>query len=155
MLRSQRHGSQTKMLKNRVLVIALDGVTFKVIRPLAEEGHLPNLSKLMSEGSSGELLSTMPPVSGPAWHAFKTGKSPGQTGLYDFLRYDLRITGAHSSSLASCLMRWCGILSVSIVAVVLEFMISLPPILLQRSTALWSPGFPCQRMLLITCTLGS
>jgi predicted AlkP superfamily phosphohydrolase/phosphomutase len=76
------------MLKNRVLVIALDGVTFKVIRPLAEEGHLPNLSKLMSEGSSAELLSTMPPVSGPAWHAFKTGKSPGQTGLYDFLRYD-------------------------------------------------------------------
>jgi len=76
------------MLKNRVLVIALDGVTFKVIRPLAEEGYLPNLSKLMSEGSSGELLSTMPPVSGPAWHAFKTGKSPGRTGLYDFLRYD-------------------------------------------------------------------
>ena len=76
------------MLGKRVFVIALDGVTFKVIRPLVEEGHLPNLAKLMAEGSSGELLSTMPPVSGPAWHAFKTGKSPGQTGLYDFLRYD-------------------------------------------------------------------
>jgi len=76
------------MLKNRVLVIALDGVTFKVIRPLAEEGHLPNLSKLMSEGSSGELLSTMPPVSGPSWHAFKTGKNPGTTGVFDFLKHD-------------------------------------------------------------------
>jgi len=76
------------MLKNRVLVIAVDGVTFKVIRPLIEEGHLPNLAQLMAEGSSGELLSTMPPVSGPSWHAFKTGKNPGTTGVFDFLRHD-------------------------------------------------------------------
>jgi predicted AlkP superfamily phosphohydrolase/phosphomutase len=74
----------------RVLVIGLDGVTLRVIHPLAQAGYLPNLARLIEEGTSGELRSTMPPVSGPAWHAMKTGKSPGRTGVYDFVRYDPR-----------------------------------------------------------------
>jgi len=78
------------MMENKVLVIALDGATFKVIRPLSQLGYLPNLKRLMEDGTSSELLSTMPPVSGPAWHAFKTGKNPGTTGVFDFLRHDPR-----------------------------------------------------------------
>jgi len=69
------------MVENKVLVIALDGATFKVIRPLSQLGYLPNLKRLMEDGTSSELLSTMPPVSGPAWHAFKTGKNPGPGSL--------------------------------------------------------------------------
>lgn len=75
-------------MSTKVLVIGLDGANFKVMHPLIQTGHLPNIARLMREGTSGELRTTMPPVSGPAWHAFKTGKDPGTTGVYDFLRYD-------------------------------------------------------------------
>lgn len=72
----------------KILILGLDGVTFNVVRPLVEQGKLPNLERLISQGTSGILKSTMPSVSGPAWHAFRTAKNPGQTGVYDFLRYE-------------------------------------------------------------------
>src|SRR3990167_2095182 len=75
-------------MSTKLLIIGLDGATFKVIHPLIQSGHLPNLSRLVKEGISGELQSTMPPVSGPAWHAFKTGKSPGRSGMFDFVKYN-------------------------------------------------------------------
>ena len=70
---------------NRVLVIGLDGVPYPLLRAWADQGHLPNFKRLMDEGVSGVLRSTMPPTSGPSWSSFATGKNPGQTGIYDFL----------------------------------------------------------------------
>lgn len=46
---------------------------------------MPEVARLISEGASGELASTMPPTSGPAWSSFATGMNPGKTGIYDFL----------------------------------------------------------------------
>ena len=63
---------------NRVLAIGLDGATMDLIRPWAAEGELPALERLMSEGVSGELDSTLPPVTSPAWPSFATGKNPGK-----------------------------------------------------------------------------
>ena len=71
-----------------MLIIGLDGLTFKVINPLIRSGHLPNISNFFKQGITGELKSTLPPVSGTAWHAFKTGKNPGKTGVYDFMKYN-------------------------------------------------------------------
>ncbi len=71
---------------HRVLVIGLDGVPLDIIKTWADAGHLPVLQKLMSEGAVGRLKSTMPPTSGPSWSSFMTGKSPGKTGIYDFLQ---------------------------------------------------------------------
>ncbi len=42
----------------RTLIIGLDGATWDVIKPLAEEGRLPTLKKLMEEGVWGDLEST-------------------------------------------------------------------------------------------------
>jgi predicted AlkP superfamily phosphohydrolase/phosphomutase len=70
----------------KVLVIGLDGATWDLLLPLAEEGFLPNLASLMEGGTCGELESTLPPVTGPAWVSFATGRNPGKTGVYDFLR---------------------------------------------------------------------
>lgn len=67
----------------RLLVIGLDGATFRVIKPLCNEGELPNLSKLLASGTHGILESTFPPVTGPAWAALATGKNPGKTGIFD------------------------------------------------------------------------
>jgi len=70
---------------NRVAVIGLDGATFSVIRPGIERGELPNIAKLMEEGTWGKLLSTVPPITGAAWTSFQTGLNPGQHGLFDWL----------------------------------------------------------------------
>lgn len=68
------------------LVIGLDGATMDLIRPWAKAGHLPNLARLIELGVSGELESTLPPVTSPAWPTFMTGKNPGRHGVFDFIR---------------------------------------------------------------------
>ena len=70
----------------RVFVVGLDGATFDLIRPWAAAGHLPALARLMQEGAHGELMSTLPPVTSPAWPSFMTGMNPGKHGVFDFIR---------------------------------------------------------------------
>src|SRR4030065_410257 len=72
----------------RTIVIGLDGATFDLILPWVEQGHLPSFRRLIEEGSWGELESTMPPLTGPAWSSFITGKNPGKHGIYDFMYRD-------------------------------------------------------------------
>lgn len=68
----------------RVLVIGLDGATFRVLTPLVEMGMLPNLRRLVVEGAKGILTSTLPPTTPPGWTSIFTGKSPGSHGVFDF-----------------------------------------------------------------------
>jgi len=74
------------MNKNKVIVIGLDGATFDIIKPNINE--LPNLKKIMESGSYGNLKSTNPPVTCPAWPSFMTGKNPGKHNLFDFMKLD-------------------------------------------------------------------
>ncbi|MEM8858359.1 MAG: alkaline phosphatase family protein [Chloroflexota bacterium] len=71
--------------KTKLLILGLDGATFNLIRPWAEQGHLPNLAKLMQTGSQRDLRSTLPPVTSPAWPSFMTGCNPGKHGVFDFI----------------------------------------------------------------------
>ncbi|MFO0768784.1 MAG: alkaline phosphatase family protein [Nitrospiraceae bacterium] len=71
----------------KVLVVGLDGATFDVLTPMMHRGLLPHLAKLIGEGVSGPLRSVVPPVSGPAWVSFMTGKDPGRHGIYDFYKF--------------------------------------------------------------------
>jgi len=73
-------------MKRKVLIIGLDGASFTVLKPLVKSGVLPNMGRLLEKGASGELRSTVPPVTGPAWASFMTGKLPGKHGVYDFVR---------------------------------------------------------------------
>jgi predicted AlkP superfamily phosphohydrolase/phosphomutase len=70
---------------NKVAVFALDGATFAVIRPAVEQGELPHLGALLEKGASGELESTIPPITGAAWTTFQTGVNPGRHGAFDWL----------------------------------------------------------------------
>ena len=69
----------------RVLTVAIDGATMDLIKPWADAGKLPALAKLIREGVSGRLESTLPPVTSPAWPSFATGKNPGKHGVFDFI----------------------------------------------------------------------
>ena len=70
---------------SKVLVLGLDGATWDLLMPLAREGFLPNLSRLIASGTYGELESSTPPITAPAWASFATGKNPGKTGIFDFM----------------------------------------------------------------------
>lgn len=72
-------------MTSRVLIIGLDGATWSVVGPFADGGHLPNLAALKARGCWGELRSTIPPLSAPAWSTFLTGKSPAHHGVFHFV----------------------------------------------------------------------
>lgn len=69
---------------NKILIIGIDSGTFDIVNPMVRSGKLPNLSRLIENGTSGRLQSTTPPVTPPAWVSFMTGKNPGKHGVFDF-----------------------------------------------------------------------
>ena len=72
----------------KLLIIGLDGATFDLALPMIEKGEMPNLGQLLAQGTAANLLSTVPPVTGPAWSSFMTGKDPGGHGVYHFRAID-------------------------------------------------------------------
>lgn len=70
----------------KLLIVGIDGATFDLILPWIEAGYLPNLAKLVSGGVHGDLRSTLPPVTSPAWPTFMTGCNPGKHGVFDFIQ---------------------------------------------------------------------
>lgn len=86
------------MAKPRVLVIGLDGATWDLARPWSEQGKLPHLASLLTEGTSGPLMSTIPPISPAAWSSFMTGKNPGKHGVFDFTVRDFAGYGMRLAS---------------------------------------------------------
>ena len=69
-----------------VLVVGIDGGTFRVLLPMMQRGLLPNLTGLAEGGVQGQLASTVPPTTAPAWTSFMTGKNPGKHGLFGWQR---------------------------------------------------------------------
>ena len=83
------------------LIIGLDGATWDLMRPWAEQGRLPVIASLMERGAFGVLRSTFPPMTFPAWSTFMTGLTPAKHGLIDFTervpgRYAVRFVNARS-----------------------------------------------------------
>ncbi len=72
--------------RKRVLIVGLDGATWDLAGPWAEQGHLPTIRRLRLEGAWGTLQSTVPALSPPAWTSIITGQNPGKHGVYDFVR---------------------------------------------------------------------
>lgn len=69
-----------------VLVFGVDSADWRVMRPLIDAGRLPTLARLVREGASGDLASTIHPHSPTAWSSFLTGMNPGGHGIFDFLQ---------------------------------------------------------------------
>ena len=68
----------------KIFILGLDGATFDLIDLWIDRGILPNLKKLKNSGSWGELESTNPPTTPPAWTSAITGMDPGYHGIFDF-----------------------------------------------------------------------
>lgn len=65
----------------RLLVIGLDGATLDALLPLAEQGLLPFLGRLLEGGSHAHLTSLAPTRAGAAWTTLSTGKLPYKHGV--------------------------------------------------------------------------
>ena len=75
-------------MSGRVLLFGLDGATFTVLDDLVKRGVMPYLGRFMAEGARGPLMSTIPPLTPPAWITLVTGRSPGVHGITNFLQYE-------------------------------------------------------------------
>jgi len=67
----------------KLVVIGLDGGTFSLLESYLE--ILPTFKNLYENGYKANLLSTLPPISPPAWASFMTGKNVGKHGVCGFL----------------------------------------------------------------------
>jgi predicted AlkP superfamily phosphohydrolase/phosphomutase len=69
--------------KPRLLIIGLDcaepSLVFEQWR-----ADLPNLARLMQQGSYGLLESCIPAITVPAWSCMMSGRDPGELGIYGF-----------------------------------------------------------------------
>lgn len=78
----------------RVVVIGLDGATWYLLDPLLTQNKLPNLARILENGTRANLRSCIQPSSEQAWSAFATGKQNGKFGLFGFYQ-----RAAHSYAL--------------------------------------------------------
>jgi predicted AlkP superfamily phosphohydrolase/phosphomutase len=79
-------GSCGKTPTQKVFVLGIDGLTFDLLLPWAQQGKLPNFARLLEEGSSTQLISAVPPYSPPAWTSAVTGVNPGKHGIFGFVK---------------------------------------------------------------------
>ena len=70
-------------MKKRVLIIGWDCASPELIFE-AFKDDMPNTHRLMQEGSYGQLESTVPPITVPAWMCMMTSRDPGELGIYGF-----------------------------------------------------------------------
>jgi predicted AlkP superfamily phosphohydrolase/phosphomutase len=66
----------------KVLVIGLDCAPGEIV--FGRSRDLPVLKSLIDHGLSGNLRSSDPPITIPAWMVMATGMDPGRLGLYGF-----------------------------------------------------------------------
>lgn len=86
-------------MPEEIVVVGLDGATLDLIQPWVDDGLLPNMARLLQEGSWGSLRSVIPPMSSAAWTTFMTGRNMAKHGIVDFLvrkpdSYELQILNA-------------------------------------------------------------
>jgi predicted AlkP superfamily phosphohydrolase/phosphomutase len=84
----------------KTILLGLDGGDLEIFDLFIGLGLMPNLSDFMAEGCRGPLLSTIPPITSPAWTTMTTGLNPGKHGVFSFHRRldrDLRRIPVNSS----------------------------------------------------------
>ena len=69
----------------RVLLIGWDAADWQVIHPLLDAGLMPNLERLVNEGTMGNLASLSPMLSPILWTSIATGKRAYGHGVRGFV----------------------------------------------------------------------
>lgn len=72
----------------RLVVLGFDGVDAEVTERMIAAGKLPRLAELAARGGYARLAPTTPAQTPVSWATFTTGRDPGGTRIFDFLRRD-------------------------------------------------------------------
>jgi predicted AlkP superfamily phosphohydrolase/phosphomutase len=70
--------------RTRVILIGIDGATWKIADKMMDRGELPNISRMVREGVSGPLESIDPCISPAVWTSISTGFLPESHGITNF-----------------------------------------------------------------------
>ena len=74
--------------RSPMFLFAIDGLEWRVMKPLIESGQLPVMAGLMKRGSYGYLSSIQPTYSAVVWTSIATGKIPSKHGILHFVYQD-------------------------------------------------------------------
>lgn len=66
--------------KKKAILIGVDAVVYPLVLKLIEEGHLPNLKRLITEGAASEAACCLPAYTPTNWATLATGSWPGTHG---------------------------------------------------------------------------
>ncbi|MBT7865962.1 MAG: hypothetical protein HN763_06340 [Opitutales bacterium] len=69
---------------SKILVLGWDAADWAIAGPLIEAGKMPNLAKLIAEGTSGSISTITPSLSPMLWTSMATGKRPIKHGINGF-----------------------------------------------------------------------
>ncbi len=68
----------------KVLLVGWDAADWKVIHPLMDAGQMPNVQRLVENGSIAQIATLNPPLSPMLWTSIATGKRPFKHGIHGF-----------------------------------------------------------------------
>lgn len=68
----------------KVFLLGIDGATWKVIDRMTDRGLMPNMKRLIREGTGGVLNSTIPYLTPVAWSSMLTGVKPAKHGIFGY-----------------------------------------------------------------------
>ena len=71
-----------------VAIIGMDGIEWRVVRRMIEEGELPNFKKIIENGVYAEMGTLEPMLSPPIWTTIATGVTPETHGITWFMVKD-------------------------------------------------------------------
>jgi len=75
------------MIKNKIIILGIDGMDFNMTKELINQNKLPNFKKLKS---FLKLNSSYPPETPVAWSCIATGLNPAENNIFDFIRRDIK-----------------------------------------------------------------
>src|SRR5579872_5757097 len=87
------HNAHQSSTTRPVIFVGLDAADWQLLDDYIAKGSMPNLGRLVNEGTSGVLETIRPPLSPLVWTTMMTGVSPLEHGILDFAQFDPK-TGA-------------------------------------------------------------
>ena len=66
---------------DRVLLLGIDGLDWRILEPAMESGRVPNLARLRDRGAAGPLATLLPTYSPIVWASVATGRGPRAHGI--------------------------------------------------------------------------